>query len=372
MNSGRKVLLISNNGLGYFNFKKELVFELLKLGYEVHFAVPPYEKLKKLVYAGAVYHEIYVDRRGINPVKDLSLILQFMRLIKTLRPDIIVSHTIKPNIYASIAAKRYKIPYINNITGLGSALQHNNALARILRTLYRYAVTESSGIFFENEGNREYFQRYGIGATKKYVLVPGAGVNIEEFLPQIEKHYAENPTFLFVGRIMKEKGIEEFLSAAEQIKLRYPLTKFQVVGFYDEPKYSDIISKLVDEEIIEFLGGSNDTRIEMKNADCIVLPSYHEGMSNVLLEGAAMGLPLITTNIPGCKEAVEDGKSGFLCKEKNTESLVSVMERFIALSPEERREMGLRGRVKMINEFDRRIVVEQYIKVINETLGETS
>jgi len=372
----KKVLLISNHGGGFYNFKRELVSELLKLGYEVHFAVPPNEKLERLVMEGAVHHEISIDRRGINPVKDLDLINQFRRLIKGIKPDIILSHTIKPNIYASILARNQGIPYLNNITGLGSALQNNSKLAGLLRFLYRYALSDSSGIFFENEGNRRYFQQYNIGKEENYIVVSGAGVNLDEFSPKYKIETDESGSrekeiiFIFIGRIMKDKGIEEFLGAAEYIKRSNPATRFQIVGFYDEQEYSDKIDSLVKQNIIEFLGPSTDTRVEMSQADCIVLPSYHEGMSNVLLEGAAMGLPLITTDIHGCKEAVDDGKNGFLCKVKDTESLIDAMERFIALSAEERRQMGLYGREKMVKEFDRKLVIGQYIKVIQSVIGE--
>lgn len=366
-----KVLLISNYGMGFYNFKKELVLELLKLEYEVHFAVPPYEKLEMLVAKGAVYHEISIDRRGINPIKDLGLILQFKRLFISVKPDIIISHTIKPNIYASIIAKRYKIPYLNNITGLGSALQRDNTLSKVLRVMYRCALSDSSGIFFENEGNKEYFEKNRIGNNENYVVVPGAGVNTDEFVPESGRRDRSNLTFLFIGRIMKEKGVEEFFDAAEYIKKLDPSIKFQVVGFYDEPKYFARIDQLITRDVIEFLGLSNDTRVQMKNADCIVLPSYHEGMSNVLLEGASMSLPLITTDIPGCREAVHDGKTGFLCRPGSTESLIGAIKKFIALKEKQRANMGQAGREKIKKEFERKLVVNKYIEKMRSVLEES-
>lgn len=372
----RRILLISNHGGGFYNFKRELVSELLRLGYEVHFAVPPYEKLERLVAEGAVLHEISIDRRGINPIKDLGLINQFRKLLKGIKPDIILSHTIKPNIYASIIARNHGIPYMNNITGLGSALQNNSKLAGLLRFLYRYALLGSSGIFFENEGNRRYFQSYNIGKEENYVVVPGAGVNLDEYSAKYKIKKDESGSrekemiFTFIGRIMKDKGIDEFLGAAEYIKRNNPAIRFQVVGFYDEQEYSDKIDNLVKQNIIEFLGLSTDTRVEMSKADCIVLPSYHEGMSNVLLEGAATGLPLITTDIHGCKEAVDDGLTGFLCRPADTGSLIAAMEKFIALSEEERYNMGLAGREKMEKQFDRNLVISEYINRIRDVLKE--
>ncbi len=220
----------------------------------------------------------------------------------------------------------------------------------------------------------QYFNKHRIGDPESYIVVPGAGVNTEHFLPDISKNKTESDavTFLYIARIMKEKGIEEFLDAAESMKKKHSETKFQILGWYDEADYKARMDQMLRDGFIEYIGVSSDTRNEMSQADCIVLPSYHEGMSNVLLEGASMGLPLITTDVHGCKEAVEDGRSGFLCKAKDPGSLIDAMERFLDLSPEERKEMGLKGRKKMIGEFDRRFVVERYINAIREAIGELS
>ena len=368
----KKILLISNHGGGFYNFKKELVEELLSTGYEVHFAVPYDEKVNGLKALGAEYHEIDIDRRGMNPLKDLSLTKQFIQLIKSVKPDCLVLHTIKPNIYASVAAGLYGIPYINNITGLGSALQVNGFMAKVLRLMYRTSLRKSSGIFFENAGNMQYFMKYKIGNPDRYIVVPGAGVNTVHYSPDQSKHKeeADPVTFLYIARIMKEKGIEEFFDAAERMKEKEPNVRFQIIGWYDETGYKNRMDQLLRDGVIEYHGVSSDTRAEMAKADCIVLPSYHEGMSNVLLEGAAMGLPLITTDIPGCREAVEAGKTGFLCKAKESGSLIDGMERFLALSPEERERMGLCGREKMVAEFDRRLVVERYTAAIRKAIGE--
>lgn len=371
----KKILLISNNGNGFYNFKRELVTRLLEIGYEVHFATPAYKKLVDIIAEGAHFHEIFIDRRGTNIFKDLGLLRQFRRIIKEVQPDIMIAHTIKPNIYASILSKRYGIPYMNNITGLGSALQRNDKAARILRMLYRVSLSNSQSIFFENVGNRNYFERYNIGNVGRYVVVPGAGVNIDLFNPSLKSEPSKKlngTVFLFIARIMREKGIEEYLEAAQYIKKKYLSATFQVLGPYEETVYMEKIKEMESTGTVEFLGTSEDTRTEMSRADCIVLPSYHEGMSNVLLEGAAMGLPLITTDIPGCREAVCDGMTGFLCKTKSSESLINALERFLSLSPSERLEMGVQGREKMIKEFDRRLVVGRYVKAIQEAIGESS
>ena len=366
----KKVLLVSNHGGGFYNFKKELIDNLISAGTEVHFAVPYDGKVPMMVEKGAIYHEIKIDRRGMNPIKDFSLMLQLFDLNNRINPDVLVLHTIKPNIYGSIAARVSKIPYINNITGLGSALQLNNYMARILRMLYRCSLSKSSAIFFENDANLNYFSKYSIGNLQSYILVPGAGVNTDHYFPREKKLTdSKSLTLLFIGRIMREKGINEYFTAAQYFHKKYQNIKFQVVGPCDEPEYENMLHDQSEAGVIEYLGISNDTRVEMSSADCIVLPSYHEGMSNVLLEGASMGLPLITSDISGCKEAVEDGKNGFLCKSKSAESLITAIEKFIQLSDERRREMGHYGRIKMIQEFERTIVVRKYIEVIQNILS---
>ncbi len=372
----QKILLISNHGGGFYNFKKELVVELLNQGYAVHFAVPNNDvRLTELTMMGAVYHELQIDRRGMNPIQDLGLIRELNAIIKTVNPDLIISHTIKPNIYASIIAVVKKIPYMNNITGLGSALQHDSKMAKILRAMYKISLKNSSGIFFENKGNCEYFRKYNMGNSGKYIVVAGAGVNIDYFTPdsgfKLTEGSEEGRTvFLYIGRIMKDKGIEEYLEAAKTIKSKYPNSIFKIIGFYDDDTYKESLTQLERAGIIEYLGVSPDTRMEMAEVDCIVLPSYHEGMSNVLLEGAAFGLPLITTNVNGCKEAVEDGITGFLCHPHSPFSLCEAMGKFLKLKPEEKKEMGMRGRAKMIAEFNRAIVIEKYIAVIKNVLNQ--
>lgn len=372
----KKLLLISNNGLGFYNFKKELIIELLSHGYEVHFAVPNYEKLFQLEEMGAIYHKLEIDRRGLNPIKDLSFIKQLNGVISKVKPNLIILHTIKPNIYGSSLSKLKGIPYINNITGLGSALQTESRLAKVLRFMYRKTLNKSKGIFFENQGNLEYFKKLKIGCDINYKLVNGAGVNTEYFKTMGElsfatRHLKEKKNkikFLFIGRIMKDKGIIEYLEMSKTISSSTGNVEFQILGDYDEISLKDMVEDYVKRGYVKYLGVSSDTRIEMAQADCIVLPSYHEGMSNVLLEGASMEIPLITTNVPGCREAVDCMKTGILCEAKNVDSLTNAVKTFLDLSDQQRMEMGLKGREKMVKEFDRNIVIKKYIDCIEEVL----
>lgn len=379
----KRILLISNNGAGFYRFKKELLQTLIQAGYTVDFSVPYDPLIDELIDMGAVYHPLNIDRRGMNPIKDFGLILQFHRMVHSLKPSVIVLHTIKPNLYGSLIAKLNRIPYINNITGLGSAFQKESSMAKILRAMYRSVLSSSSGIFFENKGNLNYFKKYHIGKFERYVLVKGAGVNTKFYsrkddLPlqkTAEDEERNEIRFLFIGRIMREKGIREFLNAAEYLRKKYEdgiqgvRLKFCVLGDYDEEILKARIDTLNHDGVIRYLGISEDTRNQMREADCIVLPSYHEGMSNVLLEGAAFELPLITSDIHGCKEAVEPGITGFLCRPESPESLVQAIESFLELTPDQRKKMGQSGRNKMIREFERSTVIQKYIRCIEDAVS---
>jgi galacturonosyltransferase len=365
----KKILIIGNNDVGLHNFRKELIERLISDGFHVFFSVPYGEKVEILKQTGAEYYPIEINRRGTNIKEEYILFREYRKLITNIRPDVVLTYTIKPNIYGGIAAKRAHIPCIATITGLGTSFQTNGWKAGLIIALYKYGISKNRAVFFQNKSNLEFFVKQGLVQNNSAVVVPGSGVNTDYFYPSPVPHDTIN--FLFVARIMREKGIEEFLEAAQKIKSKYHDTRFQLLGYYEEEIYRKKVEELASKSIIEYLGISSDTRREMAQADCIVLPSFYpEGMSNVLLEGAAMGLPLITTENHGCRETVVDGVSGFLCKPRDAAGLTESLERFLALSPEERREMGLRGREKVVNEFDRRIVVERYMEVIQNTLGD--
>lgn len=364
----KKVLILGNHAEGLYNFRKELIHKLLEEQYEVHYSVPYHAKVELLLKIGGTYHEIEMNRRSINPIKDIKILKHYYSLIKKVDPDVILTYTIKPNIYGGILASYLKKPVIANITGLGSALQGRGLIYRFVKILYKLGLKNAKYVFFQNESNRDFFIKNNISTENKAFLLKGSGVNIKEFYP-IDIVKSDNKvTFLFVGRIMKDKGIDEYIEAAKLIKKEKDNIRFQVLGFFDDDTYKNKIEEFERSGVIEYLGVSDDTRLEMKNADCIVLPSYHEGMSNVLLEGAALGKPLITTNIHGCKEVIDDGENGFLCNPKDAESLKEAINKFINLSEAQRKEMGRLSREKVVKEFDRNIVVDQYIKKINEII----
>jgi len=366
----KKILILANVSAGLYNFRFELVKELIRQGFRVYFTVlepKEDEKVKLLVEAGAVHFQTPFERRGTNPIKDLQLVIQYQKIIKQVDPDIILTYTVKPNIYGTFGASRFHKPVIMNITGIGSALATRNRYNNMLKLMYNYACKRAFYVFFQNQANLDFFVKNGLVDEQKVRLIPGSGVNIDKFVP-IDKSSKDNMVrFLFVGRIMKEKGVDEYLAAAEAITEKYSNAEFQLLGSFEEEEYKDILSSIKNDRI-KYLGVSSDVRNEIKEVDCIVNPSYHEGMSNVLLEGAAMGKPLIASDIPGCKEIIEDGHNGFLFKVQSVSALVDRVSQFMELDSNTRAAMGANSRKKVETEFDRNLVIKQYLDAINDIL----
>ena len=364
-----RILILTNTIEGLYNFRYELLERLINEEFEVYFSVPENKndtKVKKLIELGCNYVETNLDRRSMNPLKDLQLIKQYKDIIKNIKPDVILSYTIKPNIYGAHVAKKYKIPLIINVTGLGSGF--NNTYTKILvEKMYKYACNDVACIFFENEANYNYFIDNNLAKKDKSNIVPGSGVNLEKFRPMDKTKEDGIIRFLFIGRIMKEKGIEEYLKAAEYITDKYSNVEFQILGPFEEEKYKKIILNNNNSKI-KYLGVSYDVRNEIKEVDCIINPTYHEGMSNVLLEGAAMAKPLMASNIPGCREIVDNGVNGYLFEPKNEKNLIDTIEKFLTLNEIEKKKLGLASRQKVERNFDRNIVIEANLEEIYKIL----
>lgn len=334
-----KVLILANNDIGLYNFRKELLEKLLELKYDVYISLPNGNKVKDLIKLGCNFIETDVDRRGTNPIKDLKLYFKYKKIIKKINPNVILTYTIKPNIYGGIAASKLRIPYLPNITGLGSMFQKKGFLKKILIYLYKIAMKKSNVVFVQNEDNLKVLVDIGIANSSKCILLPGSGVNIKQFC--LEKYPEDSVLkFLFIGRIMNEKGIVEYLETARIIKEKYNNTEFHIAGEFEEKSFKEKINQFVKEDIVIYDGIVPNSKELIKKCHCTILPSYHEGKSNVLLESAATGRPIITTNIPGCQEIVEDNKTGFVVNLKDTEDLIKKVEKFINLTDEQRKEMG--------------------------------
>ena len=357
-----KVLMCVNHDVVIYNFRKELVQACLDQGYEVHISSPLGERLKPLEGMGAIVHPMEVDRKSLNPLKDFKLFKAYDHMIKNLKPNIVLTYTIKPNIYASFAAKKHHIPYIPNITGLGQAFAKKGLIQSITRMLYRKAFKQARVIFVQNPTHENFMNKLLPKANIK--RLPGSGVNLDEYRPlPYPSEEVDQIRFGFIARIMKAKGIEEFMKAASNIKKTHPQTTFHIAGFVDGD-YEDRIQEAHKQGLIHYHGLLKSTVDFMAKCHAVVLPSYHEGLSNVLLEAAACARPIISTKVPGCQETFIEGESGFGVPPKDALALEQAMRQFIALTHDEKKRMGMSGKAHVEKTFNRTLVVEAYLKVI--------
>lgn len=363
-----KILIITNHSYMLYRFRKELI-EHLQRKHEVVLSMPFVGHEEDFRAMGIRCIETNLDRRSINPQKDLALLRTYRQILRQEKPDLVITYSVKPNIYGGLASAMAGIPYCVNVQGLGTAFS-NPLLAAVVGELYRVALRRASTVFFENEGDASEFVRRRIIPQSKVILLSGAGVNLADY-GQLPYPRQNRFRFLFVGRIMKEKGVEELFAAMRRLHAAMPgQVMLDLVGFFDDQRdevYKAQVQQLVQEGIAQFHGFQTDPRPYYGIADCVVLPSYHEGMSNVLLEAAASGRPLITSDVHGCREAVEPGVSGYLCRVADADSLYEQMLRMMQLTGAEREAMGAAGRRKMEQDFEKHMVVH---KTFNAIFGE--
>ena len=359
--SNKRILVLANNDVGLYRFRKDLLAALLGAGHEVYISLPDGGFISELVQLGCRFIDTPIERRGMNPIHDSKLFHQYRAILKEVKPDLVLTYTIKPNIYGGLACRMAHIPYAVNITGLGSAIENGGWLKKFVLALYKPALKGARVIFFENTGNRDTLAATGVVPQGRDVVLSGAGVNLDDY--PYQSYPQEGPVrFLFVGRVMHEKGVDELFAAAKRMKQEYgDGVEFHIVGSFEEG-YKPLMDELEKAGVVKYHGYQSDMKRFYAMASCVVLPSYHEGMSNVLLEAAASGRPLITSDIPGCREAVEDGNSGYLCPAKDANALYGAMQRVMKLSVEQRSEMGCRGRERMEQRFSKTAVVTETIK----------
>lgn len=362
-----KILIICNCSIGLERFRGMLIKELVRNGNIVKAIVPQSDELKEADAENSLkkmkcgLKRVPMERRGMNPIKDLSLFREYYMTVKKMKPDLVITYTIKPNIYGGMACRLLRVPYVVNITGLGTAFQNAGILRKMVTIMYRAALRKAKIVFFENEENRNVMVDYKIIKKNKTFVLPGAGVDVEYFA------YTEYPAddsetqFLFVGRVMQEKGIDELFAAMRRLRAEGYKCSLTVLGDFEE-NYSEKMKNYETEGWLHYEGYQEDVRPFIEKSHCFVLPSWHEGMANTNLECAAMGRPVITSNIHGCLEAVEDGVTGFLCEKQNSDDLYQKMKEICELSQDERKAMGLAGRKRMEEFFDKRKVVEKTIK----------
>lgn len=357
-----KVIILVNHDMTIHKFRLELIDRLFLGKHQIYISSPNGECIEHLKELGCHYIETKLSRHSTSIKEDVCLIRFYLKLLKEIKPDIVLTYTIKPNVYGGIACQITKTPYISNITGLGTAVENGGLMSFITTNLYKIGLRHCDCIFFQNQANLTFFEQKKMRGKKKR-LIPGSGVNLEKFT-YLTYPREDTIDLLFIGRIMQDKGVGELLECAEYIQSRYDNITFSLIGFYDEDIFREKVELLAAQGILNYYGTQIDVRPFIQKASAIVLPSYHEGLSNVLLEASASGRPVLTSNVAGCKETFDEGVTGFGCDAKNTQSLIEIVEKFIHLPVEAREDMGRKAREKIEREFSRTIVIDAYLEEI--------
>ena len=369
-----KIIISINTAWNVYNFRSGLIKALVAHGYDVVAVTPDDEYASRLMDLGCRFISLPMDNNGTHPGRDLLLFVRYWLLLRFERPSVYLGYTVKPNVYGSIAAHALSIPVVNNIAGLGATFINNTYLTKIVRGLYKFALNKSRRVFFQNSDDHLLFTESGLVRSEIADRIPGSGIDLSRYSPSSVPALTTRPfRFLLVARMLKDKGIREFVDAARIVRQRFPETQFQLLGMVDEANSNAIAIEEIHtwekENLIHYLGKTDDVRPYLADSDCVVLPSYREGVPRSLLEAAAMERPIITTDTPGCKDVVEHGLNGLLCKVRDAEDLAEKMLLMLSLTRENRLAMGEHGRNKVQSEFDEKLVIEKYLKVINEILS---
>jgi len=359
----KRILILSNHFITLYNFRKELIMKLVEDRNEVFISMPKAEENSFFRNLGCKIIETPVDRRGVNPLNDFGLIWNYIKIMQKLKPDIIFSYTVKPNIYGCIASTLTRNRQISNITGTGATFLKKSTVGLIAKRLYKISIKRSYKVFFQNSGDKDFFVKNNI-VTNNFAMLPGSGVNLEQY-GLCELPCQDKVNFIFVGRVMELKGIDQYLQCAKEIKEKHPDTNFYIAGFIEEDKYKEIVKDYNDKGIVNYIGFQKDIKSWIQKSHCTILPSHGgEGVPNVLLESAAMGRTCIASTISGSKDVVEDGVTGYLFEPGSSKDLTDKVEKFLNLDYEGKKQMGLAGRAKVEKEFDRQIVINTYMKEI--------
>ena len=366
------LLLAGNDVPTVLNLRMNLIRALRQAGYEVAVAAPPHEAAKELAAQGIAFYPVKMRATGTRPWSDAGLLWRFYRLLRRTRPAALLGFTVKPNVYGSLAARLCGVRVINNITGLGTAFISSGVLEALVTALYRPALRNSDAVLFHNEDDRRLFVEKGIATAGQARVISGSGVDLARYKPAPLPGTAAGPTFLLIGRLISEKGVREFVEAARMMKAQWPEARFQLLGdLTSGPRAirQDEVEGWIAEDGIEYLGSAPDVRPFIAQADCIVLPSYREGLPRSLLEGAAMARPLVATDAPGCRNLVEPDETGFFCEVRSGRSLAEAMSKIAGLSPGQREEMGKRARQMVEDRYSDERVNEAYLVVLTTGKG---
>ena len=404
-----KILFAVNSVWNLVNFRAGLIRALVQAGYEVVAVAPPDEHVSRLVALGCRYIEMPMDNRGTHPVRDALLLMRLIRVLRTERPAAMLGYTIKPNIYGSLACHLLGVPTVNNISGLGAVFISRGWVTHLVQFLYRQALARAAHVFFQNGDDEALFLSRGLAPVGRTGLLPGSGVDLVRFASVIrdrtdvalsvatgagegarertnievevqveaDSAFSDNAPrpfrFLLIARMLWDKGVGEYVEAARALRQSHPQVECALLGFLDVKNPAAIsraqMNAWVDEGVIQYLGSTDDPRPFLANADCVVLPSYREGTPRSLLEAAAMARPIVTTDVEGCREVVDNGINGFLCQVRSGEDLAKKMAQMLSLSVEARLAMGRAGRAKMERQFDEKIVIDRYLAVLQRVCG---
>lgn len=371
------IVLSANAAWNIVNFRMPVARALQRAGYRVVAAAARDGHAERLAESGIDFHEVPIDSMGVSPIRDLVLLVRYWRLLRALRPAVFLGYTVKPNVYGSIVAHILGIPVINNVSGLGTAFIRKSALTTVVSWLYRIALRRSSTVFFQNPDDLSFFRGAGLVSERQAKLLPGSGIDLARFSPVPRGAGSGGGfTFLMVARLLWDKGVGEFVEAARLVRAKHPEARFQLLGFLDVANRTAVpradVEAWVAEGAIEYLGASEDVRPFLAAADCVVLPSYREGLPRTLLEAAAMAIPLIAADVPGCREVVRDGVNGFLCAVRDAASLADAMDRMQALPAERRAAFAAASRSMAERDYGDAIVAERYLEAVRRAVSQSA
>ncbi len=360
------VAIVLNTSWNLYNFRRGLIDALQGEGYAVTLIAPEDEHSRLLRDLGYDLLTVHMDRRGIHPGRDLAYLRELYRVYRRVRPDVVLHFTVKPNVYGTVAAHRLGIRAVNTVSGLGTVFLKKGAVSWVAQQLYRISFRWADRVLFHNPDDHALFVERGLVSASQAKVVPGSGVDVQHFAPVHTTPADDQPfTFLVIARLLVDKGITEYAEAARQLRQRGVPARFQLLGARDPQHRRGIpdatVDAWVDEELIDYLGTTDDVRPFMAQADAVVLPSYREGLPRTLLEAASMEKPLVTTDTPGCRHVVTDGHNGLLCRARDAADLAEAMHRLQQMTPAERQRMGQRGRALVTQRFSEEYVINQYL-----------
>lgn len=370
-----RIAVVANTAWYLANFRLNLMQALRAAGHDVVAVAPAGEHAVRLTQAGLKFEPVAISGAGANPLRELGSVLALARAFRRHRVDLVLSYTPKGNLYAALACIPAGRAFVPNVSGLGRAFIRPSLITQVVKLLYRSTFSRARRVFFQNQDDLDTFVQAGLVPATLAERLPGSGVDLQRFLPAPPPHHAaEAPVFLLVARMLWDKGVGEYVAAARQVRQRHPGARFQLLGFADVANPSAIPRQQLDdwvaEGVVAYLGATDDVRPWLAQADCVVLPSYREGVPRTLLEAAATARPVVTTDAPGCRDTVVDAITGYLCRPADANDLAAQLLRFISLTAEQRQEMGTRGRTHVEQHFDERGVIARYIDVVAATTHE--